>query len=80
MPLTTARLKPGVTIAQAVNDMTAFAETLKKENPNQFSTSWTLEVKSLNDVSTGPIRPALLVLLGAVAVQRAGPRAQTSRI
>ncbi|HEV8410608.1 MAG TPA: ABC transporter permease [Gemmatimonadaceae bacterium] len=65
MPLT-ARLKPGVTIDQAVRDMTAFAETLRKENPDRFSTSWTLEVKSLNDVSTGPIRPALLVLLGAV--------------
>ncbi len=65
MPLT-ARLKPGVTVEQAVKDMTAFAETMKKENPNSFSPEWTLEVKSLNDVSTGPIRPALLVLLGAV--------------
>ena len=65
MPLT-ARLKPGVTIAQAVKDMTAFAETMKKENPDSFDPSWTLEVKSLDDVQTGPIRPALLVLLGAV--------------
>ena len=65
MPLT-ARLKPGVTIAQAVRDMTAFAETMKKENPDSFDPSWTLEVKSLDDVQTGPIRPALLVLLGAV--------------
>jgi putative ABC transport system permease protein len=65
MPLT-ARLKPGVTIAQAVKDMAAFAVTLKTENPNSFSPEWTLEVKSLNDVSTGPIRPALLVLFGAV--------------
>lgn len=65
MPLT-ARLKPGVPVAQAVRDMSAFAEQLKKENPNSFGASWTLEVKTLDEVSTGPIRPALLVLLGAV--------------
>jgi putative ABC transport system permease protein len=65
MPLT-ARLKPGVTVEQAVRDMAAFAEQLKKEYPNQFSARWTLEVKTLDEVNTGPVRPALLVLLGAV--------------
>jgi predicted permease len=65
MPLT-ARLKPGVPVEQAVRDMTAFAEQLKKENPSSFGTGWTLEVKTLDEVNTGPVRPALLVLLGAV--------------
>ena len=65
MPLT-ARLKPGVPVQQAVRDMSAFAEQLKKDYPNQFGTDWTLEVKTLDEVGTGPIRPALLVLLGAV--------------
>jgi putative ABC transport system permease protein len=65
MPLT-ARLKPGVPAEQAVRDMSAFAEQMKKENPNSFGSSWTLEVKTLDAVNTGPIRPALLVLLGAV--------------
>jgi putative ABC transport system permease protein len=65
MPLT-ARLKPGVRVEQAVKDMAAFAEQLKKENPNSFGSSWTLEVKTLDAVNTGPVRPALLVLLGAV--------------
>ena len=65
LPLT-ARLKPGMTVAQAVKDMSAFAEGLKREYPNQFGTGWTLEVKTLDDVNTGPIRPALLVLLGSV--------------
>ena len=65
MPLT-ARLKPGVPVEQAVRDMAAFAEQLKKENPNSFSPRWTLEVKTLDDVNTGPVKPALLVLLGAV--------------
>lgn len=65
MPLT-ARLKPGVSVERAAKDMTAFATQLKKENPNSFGSSWTLEVKTLDAVNTGPIRPALLVLLGAV--------------
>lgn len=65
MPLT-ARLKPGVPVEQAVKDMTAFANVLKRENPNSFGSDWTLEVKTLDAVNTGPIRPALLVLLGAV--------------
>ena len=65
MPLT-ARLKPGVSAEQAAKDMTAFAEVLKKENPNSFGSGWTLEVKTLDEVNTGPIKPALLVLLGAV--------------
>ena len=65
MPLT-ARLKPGVPVEQAVKDMTAFANVLKRENPNSFGPDWTLEVKTLDAVNTGPIRPALLVLLGAV--------------
>jgi putative ABC transport system permease protein len=65
MPLT-ARLKPGMSVERAVKDMSAFAEQLKKENPNSFGSSWTLEVKTLDEVNTGPIRPALLVLLGAV--------------
>ena len=65
MPLT-ARLKAGVPVGQAVRDMAAFAEQLKKENPKQFSPRWTLEVKTLDEVSTGPVKPALLVLLGAV--------------
>ena len=46
--------------------MTTFAENLKKENPNSFAPTWTLKVRTLDDLSTGRIRPALLVLLGAV--------------
>ncbi len=61
-----ARVKPGVTIDAATREMTAFADQLKKDNPNQFSTDWTLEVKPMSEVQTGKIRPALLMLLGAV--------------
>ena len=64
--LLTARLKPGVPVEQAARDMAALAEQMKKENPNSFSPRWTLEVKTLDEVNTGPVKPALLVLLGAV--------------
>ncbi len=62
-----ARLKPGVSVAAADREMAAFANQLKKDNPNNFSPDWTLQVRSMSDVQTGRIRPALLLLLGAVA-------------
>ncbi len=62
----TARLKPGVTVDQARRDMRAFAEQLKREYSNNFSPDWSLKVTTLNEIGTGNIRPALLVLLVAV--------------
>jgi putative ABC transport system permease protein len=62
----TARIKPGVTPDQAGREMSAFAEALKKQYPEQFSPDWTLTVVPLASVTTATIRPALLVLLGAV--------------
>jgi putative ABC transport system permease protein len=61
-----ARLKPGVPLERAKAEMTTFAINLKRANPNQFSPTWTLEVRTLDDIATGRVRPALLVLLGAV--------------
>ncbi len=61
-----ARLKTGVPLERAQAEMKLFAENLKKANPNNFSPTWTLKVRSLDDLTTGRIRPALLVLLGAV--------------
>jgi putative ABC transport system permease protein len=63
-----ARLKPGVGLARAQAEMTTFAENLKKANPNNFAPKWTLKVRTLDDIATGRIRPALLVLLGAVGL------------
>ena len=61
-----ARLKPGVSLQTAQAEMATFAENLKRANPNRFSPKWTLKIRSLDDLSSGRIRPALLVLLGAV--------------
>jgi predicted permease len=63
-----ARLKPGVGLQRAQAEMTTFAENLKKANPNNFAPKWTLKVRTLDDIATGRIRPALLVLLGAVGL------------
>ena len=62
----TARLNRGISIERAAAEMKIFAENLKKENPNSFAPTWTLTVRSLDEVTTGRIRPVLLVLLGAV--------------
>jgi len=62
----TARLKPGVSAKQADAEMHAFAEQVRRLYPNAVGQEWTLKVKTLNELATGGIRPALLVLLGAV--------------
>ena len=46
--------------------MSAFAVQLKKDYPNNFSPDWTLQLVPMTTVLTGKIRPALLMLLGAV--------------
>jgi putative ABC transport system permease protein len=65
----TARLKPGVTLAQASAEMDRFAAQLQRENPNNYlaGSGWGMFVVSLKEQIVGRIRPALLVLLGAVA-------------
>lgn len=62
----TARLGPDVSLEAARAEMTRFAETLKLETPGQYPENWTLKLVSYDERATGPIRPALLVLLGAV--------------
>ncbi|HKW10893.1 MAG TPA: ABC transporter permease [Gemmatimonadaceae bacterium] len=62
----TARLKPEVSAKQADAEMHAYAEEVRRLYPTYVGQQWTLKVKTLNDLATGKIRPALLVLLGAV--------------
>jgi predicted permease len=63
----TARLKPGVTAQQAAVDVRTLAEQLKAQYPESYPTDWTLKVTPLRDKGTGKVRPALLMLFGAVA-------------
>jgi len=60
-----ARLKDGVTLPRAQEDMTRVASELTSMFPN-FDTGWTARVVPLKEQLTGDVRPALLVLLGAV--------------
>jgi len=62
----TARLKPGVTVEQAAAELATLATQLKRQYPDSYAPDWTLTVKRLDEVATRRIRPALLVLLGAV--------------
>jgi len=65
----TARLKPGVTLGQVSAELDRFAAQLAVENPNNYPASggWGMFVVPLKDQIVGNVRPALLVLLGAVA-------------
>jgi len=60
-----ARLKDGVTLEQARSEMSAMAAQLEKQYPD-FNTGWDVNLVPLHDQLAGEIRPALLVLLGAV--------------
>jgi putative ABC transport system permease protein len=63
-----ARLKANVAVEQAARDMTALGEQLKKDYATQYPTDWTLKTRALAEEGRQTIRPALLVLLGAVAL------------
>ncbi len=60
-----ARLKPGVTLAQAREEMNRIAQDLKHENPDSNSGAGTFILPLQEDIA-GSIRPALLTLLAAV--------------
>jgi predicted permease len=61
------RLKPGVTLTQARDEMARLASDLEKENP-AFDTGWGVNVQPLHADLVRDVRPALIVLLSAVAL------------
>jgi putative ABC transport system permease protein len=61
-----ARLKPGATVSQAQSQMAAIASRIAEEYPD-FNGYWGANVVSVRDQISGDLRPALLILFGAVA-------------
>ncbi|HTG14177.1 MAG TPA: ABC transporter permease, partial [Blastocatellia bacterium] len=61
-----ARIRPGVTLAEAQAEMDGIAANLEKQYV-EFNTGWGVSLVPLRTQFVGAIRPALFVLLGAVA-------------
>jgi putative ABC transport system permease protein len=62
----TALLRPAISPEQAATEMRSFAEQLKRQYPDIYASDWTLVTTPLAQRTVGNVRPALLVLLGAV--------------
>ncbi len=61
------RLKPGVSIAKAQASMDTISARLAKESPAENS-GWAIRVESSQHEIAGNVKPALLVILGAVGL------------
>jgi predicted permease len=64
--LAVGRLKPGVTIEQAQAEMNTISQRLEQAYPAEDK-GWGVVIHPLRDETVGDIRPALLMMLGAVA-------------
>jgi putative ABC transport system permease protein len=65
--MTIGKIKAGVSLEQAHADLNAIRRQLATEHPNEYAPG-EMAAERLADVLAGPVRPALLVLLGAVAL------------
>jgi predicted permease len=63
-----ARLKPGVDLSQARAAMRVIAEQFRKANPKWMRDGESVAVIPMSDLMVEDVRPALLILLGAVAL------------
>ena len=63
-----ARVKPGVTIAQAADDLAAIGRRLRDKYPDEHGADTSIRVASLHQEISGRSAPMLWMLLGAVAL------------
>jgi putative ABC transport system permease protein len=64
--LSIARLKSGVTLEQAQTEMNTISQRLEEAYPEDDK-GWGAKLNSMRDETVGDVRPALLMILGAVA-------------
>ena len=62
------RLQPGVQMRQAEAELSAIAGRLSRQYPDSNSNFTSVTLATLHDDVVGNVRPALLILLGAVAL------------
>jgi putative ABC transport system permease protein len=61
------RMKPGITLARAQADMDAVARAMQEKSPDYYDfEGWGITVLSLHDDLVEDVKPALIVLFGAV--------------
>jgi predicted permease len=70
LPTAVARLKPGLTIAQAQSRLDALVAALQKEFPEDYPklSAWTVRLLPLKERVVGNTRQSLILLLGAVGL------------
>jgi predicted permease len=70
LPTAVARLKPGLTIAQAQSRLDALVAALQKEFPGEYpkQSAWTVRLLPLKERVVGNVRQSLFLLLGAVGL------------
>jgi putative ABC transport system permease protein len=68
VPGAIARLKPGMTVAQAQARLDAYVAELSREHPTDYpaQAAWTVRLVSVKEDLVGPQRTQLLILFGAV--------------
>ena len=70
LPRTIARIKPGLTVQQAQSRVDALVASLQEQFPDEYprQSVWTVRLVPLKETVMGGIRPALILLFGAVAL------------
>jgi putative ABC transport system permease protein len=70
LPGAIARLKPGLTLAQAQARLDAMTANLRREFANEYppQSKWTIEIVPLQQSLVGKVRPMLAVLMAAVVL------------
>ncbi len=70
LPTAVARLKPGLTIAEAQSRVDALVAALQKQYPNDYPAqgAWRVRLVPLQESVVGNVRQSLILMLGAVGL------------